>query len=98
MRSLQSRQFPAHAGDTGTDQGLVTDKFEGQADQDRREGREPWSLHRIPDGRVAILRRMFQESVRLIAETAAEASARAPLACYGVPRGSDWLVDNGGGT
>jgi hypothetical protein len=43
--------FPAHAGDTGADQGLVTDKCEGQADQDRREGREPWPLHRLPDGR-----------------------------------------------
>ena len=47
---LRSRQFPAHAGDTGADRGLVTDESEGQADQDRREGREPWPLHRLPDG------------------------------------------------
>ena len=33
---LQSRQFPAHAGDARADQGLVTDKLEGRADQDRR--------------------------------------------------------------
>ena len=26
---LQSRQFPAHAGDTGADQGLVADELEG---------------------------------------------------------------------
>ena len=35
---LQPRQFPAHAGDAGADQGLVADDLEGQADQDRREG------------------------------------------------------------
>src|SRR5262249_7020814 len=33
---LQPRQFPAHAGDAGADQGLVADDLEGQADQDRR--------------------------------------------------------------
>jgi hypothetical protein len=48
---LQSRQLPAHAGDAGTDQGLVADKPEGEADQDRREGRQPRPLRRIPDGR-----------------------------------------------
>jgi hypothetical protein len=30
--------FPAHFGDAGTDQGLVADEPEGEADQDRREG------------------------------------------------------------
>src|SRR5215467_2962753 len=35
---LQPRQFSAHAGDAGADQGLVADDLEGQADQDRREG------------------------------------------------------------
>src|SRR6202022_1426393 len=48
---LQSRQFPAHAGDAGPDQGLVADQPEGEADQNRREGRQPWPLRRIPDGR-----------------------------------------------
>src|SRR6201993_4327907 len=48
---LQSRQFPTHAGDAGADQGLVADEPEGQADQDRREGREPRPLRRLPDGR-----------------------------------------------
>src|SRR5205809_7764998 len=33
------------------DQGLVTDKLEGQADQDRRESREPRPLCRLPNGR-----------------------------------------------
>ena len=33
------------------DQGLVADESEGQADQDRREGREPRPLCRLPDGR-----------------------------------------------
>ena len=35
---LQPRQFPAHAGDAGANQGLVADESEGKADQDRREG------------------------------------------------------------
>src|ERR1700731_5409339 len=33
---LQSRQFPAHVGDAGADQGLVADQPEGEADQDRQ--------------------------------------------------------------
>src|SRR5215470_14166653 len=48
---LQPRQFPAHAGDAGADQGLVADDLEGQADQDRREGREPRPLCYLPNGR-----------------------------------------------
>src|SRR5499426_3626229 len=48
---LQPRQFPAHAGDAGADQGLVADESEGQADQDRREGSEPRPLCYLPDGR-----------------------------------------------
>ena len=48
---LQSRQFPAHAGDARADQGLVADEPEGEADQDRREGRQPRPLRRLPDGR-----------------------------------------------
>src|SRR5882724_12535624 len=48
---LQSRQFSAHAGDAGADQGLVADEPEGKADQDRREDRQPWPLCRVSDGR-----------------------------------------------
>jgi hypothetical protein len=48
---LQSRQLPAHAGDTGTDQGLVADEPEGEADQDWRQGRRSWPHCRLPDGR-----------------------------------------------
>src|SRR6185437_12419600 len=47
---LQSRQFPAHAGDARTDQGLVADEFEGEGDQDRRKGGEPWTLRCLSDG------------------------------------------------
>lgn len=36
---LQSRQFPAGAGNTGTYQGLVVDEPEGQED----EGRSVWA-------------------------------------------------------
>ncbi len=38
---LQPRQFPPHSGDAGADQGLVADEPEGEADQNRRKGREP---------------------------------------------------------
>src|SRR6202022_2690142 len=48
---LQSRQFSAHAGDAGADQGVVADEPEGKADQDRREDRQPWPLCRVSDGR-----------------------------------------------
>src|SRR5271169_2575370 len=48
---LQPRQFPAHAGDAGADQGLVADELEGKADKNRREGGEPRPLYRLPDGR-----------------------------------------------
>ena len=48
---LQSRQFPAHAGDARADQGLVADEPEGETDQDRCEGGESRSLRRISDGR-----------------------------------------------
>src|SRR5258708_525481 len=47
---LQSRQFLSDAGDARADQGLVTDKLEGEADQDRRESREPRPLCRLPNG------------------------------------------------
>jgi hypothetical protein len=46
-----ARAGPAHAGDAGADQRLVAEESEGKADQDRREGREPRPLCRLPDGR-----------------------------------------------
>jgi hypothetical protein len=36
--------------DTGADQGLVADELEGEAEQDRREGGEPRTLRRLPNG------------------------------------------------
>src|SRR5262245_11257671 len=65
---LQPRQFPAHAGDAGADQGLVAGELEGEVDQDRRESREPRPLCYLPDGRGRHARQMFQEILRLIAE------------------------------
>ena len=41
----------ARVGDARADQRLVADEPEGEAHQDRREGRAPRSLHRLPDGR-----------------------------------------------
>jgi hypothetical protein len=57
---IQSRQLPAHARDARVDQGLVADEPEEKADQDRREGREPRPLCRLPDGRC----RRSETSVR----------------------------------
>jgi hypothetical protein len=47
---LQSWQLSPHACSTGADQGLVADELEGEADQDRRESREPRTLCRLPNG------------------------------------------------
>ena len=55
-------------GDARTDQGLVADEPEGEADQDRREGRQPRPLVAFQMAEVAIPRQMFQEILRLIAE------------------------------
>ena len=40
----------SHACDAGADQGLVADEPKGEADQDRREGGEPRTLRRLPNG------------------------------------------------
>src|SRR5438309_10994362 len=45
---LQSWQLSPHACNTGA--GLVADELEGEADQDRREGGEPRTLRRLPNG------------------------------------------------
>jgi hypothetical protein len=37
--------------DAGPDQGLVADDPEREAHQNWRDGRQPWPLRRIPDGR-----------------------------------------------
>src|SRR6266436_2681174 len=47
---LQSWQLSPHACNTGADQRLVADELEGKADQDRREGGEPRTLRRLPNG------------------------------------------------
>src|SRR5262249_5300840 len=82
---LQSRQFPAHAGDAGADQGLVTDKLEGQADQDRRESREPRPLCRLPDGRgrhrTANVPRDFAADRGATAAATTRASVRRSMSC-----------------
>src|SRR5207244_8746460 len=45
-----SMPISLHACNTGADQGLVADELEGEADQDRREGGEPRTLCRLPNG------------------------------------------------
>jgi hypothetical protein len=48
---LQSRQFPAHAGDTGADQRVVADQPGGEADQGQRQARQSRPPCRFPHGR-----------------------------------------------
>src|SRR5262249_20576281 len=65
---LQPRQFPAHAGDAGADQGLVADDPEGQADQIGAKVVSHGRYVVFQMAEVAIARQMFQEILRLIAE------------------------------
>jgi hypothetical protein len=65
---------------------LVTVEPEGEADQDRRQGHQPWPQHRLPDGRgrhfPANVPGDFAADRRAAAETAARASMRsAPWSC-----------------
>src|SRR5204863_5064854 len=82
---LQPRQFPAHAGDAGADQGLVADESEGQADQDRREGGEPRPLCYLPDGRgrhrTAHVPGDFAADRGATAAATTSASARRSMSC-----------------
>src|SRR5262245_14153423 len=82
---LQSRQFLADAGDAGADQGLVTDKLEGEADQDRRESRDPRPLCYLPDGRgrhrTANVPRDFAAHRRATAAATTSASVRRSMSC-----------------
>src|SRR6478736_6345460 len=48
---LQSRQFHADAGDAEDGGAVVADQLAREADQDRRQGREPRPLHNLSDGR-----------------------------------------------
>src|SRR5260370_7727586 len=48
---LQSRQLHADAGSTGGGQAVVANEPAGEAHQNRRQGRAPWPLRDLPDGR-----------------------------------------------
>src|SRR5262249_42615901 len=82
---LQPRQFSAHVGDARTDQGLVADDLEGQADQDRREGGEPRPLCYLPDGRgrhrTANVPRDFAADRGATAAATTSASVRRSMSC-----------------
>ena len=47
---LQPRQLPTNARDAGCDRGLDAHEFAREADQDRREGRQPRPLRHVPNG------------------------------------------------
>ena len=72
---LQPRQFPAHGGDARADQRLVADEPEGEAHQDRREGRQAWPLRRLPDGRG-------RHSEKLVRRYPAVDRGTAATTCY----------------
>jgi hypothetical protein len=99
---LQSRQFHAHAGDARTDQGLVADEFEGQADQDRRKGGEPWTLRCLSDGSIrtllpsVALERMTIERLTLVPVVAAAVvPAMSRKISWNTCRGADLLIFTG---
>jgi hypothetical protein len=48
---LQPRQLYAHAGDAEGSGAVVADQPAREADQDRCQGRQPWPLCHVPDGR-----------------------------------------------
>ena len=48
---LQLGQLYAHAGAAENDGAVVADQPAREADQDRRQGRQPWSLRHFPAGR-----------------------------------------------
>ena len=48
---LQPRQLHADAGDAQGGGTVVAEQPTREADQDRRQGRQPWPLRHVPDGR-----------------------------------------------
>ncbi len=50
-RCSSSQRGRPTSGDARADQGLVPEEPQGEVDQDRREGRQPRALCRIPGGR-----------------------------------------------
>src|SRR5450756_1197930 len=48
---LQSRQLHADAGSARGGQAVVADQPAGKTREDRRQGRAPWPLRHLPDGR-----------------------------------------------
>ena len=83
---LQSRQFPAHAGDARANQGLVADELEGEADQDRRESGEPRPLCCLPDGRGRHPTANVPEDSAAHCRTPAAAAACTSMRCSMVMR------------
>jgi hypothetical protein len=78
---LQPRQFPAHVGDARANQGIVAYDSQREADQDRREGREPWPLCNVPNGKS----RYFTRPVRRHSADD-RGAATATLGVHGVGR------------
>ena len=83
---LQSRQLPAHAGDARADQGMVADEPEGEAHQNRRLGRQPRTLRRLPDGRGRHSTANVPGDSAAHCRTAAAAAARTGMRCSMVMR------------
>jgi hypothetical protein len=76
-------EIPAHAGDAGTDQGLVAVEPEGETDQDRGQGHQPWPQYCLPDGRGRHSQASdpgdFAADCRAAAEAAARTTMRLPM-------------------
>jgi hypothetical protein len=81
---LQPRQLHAHAGDAKDSAVVVADQPAREADQDRREGGEPWQVRDLPDRRG----RGIATDVRghPVADRPATGTARASMSGSGVGR------------
>ena len=61
---LQPRQFHSSAGDAQGGGAVVTNQPARQADQDRCQGRQPWPLRQLPNGRAQCRIRCSRRSCR----------------------------------
>ena len=87
---LQPWQFHADAGDAEDGGAVVADQPAREADQDRREGRQPWPHVTFQLAEVAVPRQMFADILSLIARL------RAPPHRHDRTTGSDATNDGRG--
>jgi len=93
---LQPRQFDANAGDAQGGGAAVTDQPAREADQDRCQGRQPWPLIHVPDGRGGSATADVQgdpAAHRTIAGGARSGVRGTGVRCNGQPRQKCVLIE-----